>query len=47
VTSAPDGDKRRHPFGSPCKIWKSFVFTGMFSANALPDVRWQLVQLQV
>src|ERR1700738_2536375 len=47
VTSAPVGDRRRHPFGAPCRIWKSFALTGMFSANALPDVLWQLVQLQV
>jgi hypothetical protein len=26
---------------------KSFAATGMFNANALPDVLWQLVQLQL
>jgi hypothetical protein len=33
--------------GAPCTIRKSFTATGMFNAKALPDWRWQSVQLQV
>ena len=47
VTSAPDGDGRRQPFGLPRTIRKDSVSTGMLSAKALPEAVWHSVQLQV
>jgi hypothetical protein len=47
MTSAPDGDRRRHAFGSPLVMRNASLRTGMFSANALPEAVWQFVQLQV
>jgi len=32
--------------GWPCVIWSAGLATGMFSAKALPEARWQLVQWQ-
>ncbi len=44
TTVAPEGASRRHPVGVPATTRKASVATGMFSANALPDWRWQSVQ---
>jgi hypothetical protein len=46
TTSAPDGDSPRHAIGEPRTIRKAWAETGMFSAKALPERRWQSVQWQ-
>jgi hypothetical protein len=46
MVDAPEGDWRRQPFGVPRTIPNASVATGMFSAKALPDRRWQSVQRQ-